>query len=48
MKISARNIIKGTIVEVTKGQTTARVRIEANGTIITASIRGRWRARRSN
>ena len=38
MKISARNLIKGTIVEVVKGQTTAHVRIDANGTIITASI----------
>lgn len=38
MKISARNVIKGTIVEVTKGQTTAHVRIDANGTLITASI----------
>ena len=38
MKISARNQIKGTIVEVIKGQTTAHIRIDANGTIITASI----------
>jgi molybdopterin-binding protein len=38
MKISARNQIKGTIVEVAKGQTTAHVRIDANGTTITASI----------
>ena len=38
MKISARNLIKGTIVDVVKGQTTAHVRIDANGTIITASI----------
>jgi molybdopterin-binding protein len=38
MKISARNMIKGTIIDVVKGQTTAHVRIEANGTIITASI----------
>jgi molybdopterin-binding protein len=38
MKISARNLIKGTIVEVIKGQTTAHVRIDASGTIITASI----------
>lgn len=38
MKISARNLIKGTIIEVVKGQTTAHVRIEAKGTIITASI----------
>lgn len=39
MKLSARNQIKGKIVEVVKGQTTAHVRIEiAQGTIITASI----------
>lgn len=38
MKISARNQIKGTIVEVIKGATTAHVRIEAGGTILTASI----------
>jgi molybdopterin-binding protein len=38
MKVSARNVIKGTIVDVGKGQTTAHVRIDANGTIITASI----------
>ena len=38
MKISARNVIRGVIVDVIKGQTTAHVRIEANGTVITASI----------
>jgi len=38
MKLSARNIIKGTISEVTKGQTTAHVRIDIGGTTITASI----------
>jgi molybdopterin-binding protein len=38
MKISARNVIKGSILEVVKGQTTAHVRIDANGVIITASI----------
>jgi len=39
MKLSARNQIKGKVVEVVKGQTTAHVRIEiAKGTIITASI----------
>ena len=39
MKISARNILNGKIVEVTKGQTTAHVRIDiGGGTIITASI----------
>jgi len=39
MRISARNILKGTIVEVTKGQTTAHVRIDVGGgAIVTASI----------
>jgi molybdopterin-binding protein len=38
MKLSARNQIKGKVVEVTKGQTTARVRIEIGGAVITASI----------
>ncbi|MET0527957.1 MAG: TOBE domain-containing protein [Microvirga sp.] len=38
MKISARNQLKGTIVEVTKGTTTAHVRIDIGGTIVTASI----------
>ena len=38
MQISARNQIKGTIKSVTKGQTTAHVEIDANGTTITASI----------
>lgn len=38
MKISARNQLKGTIVDVTKGATTAHVRIEVAGTVVTASI----------
>lgn len=38
MKISARNRLKGKIVEVHKGATTAHVRINVNGTIVTASI----------
>lgn len=38
MKISARNILKGTIVDVTKGQTTAHVRIDIGGSVITSSI----------
>jgi molybdopterin-binding protein len=38
MKISARNQIKGTIKSVTKGQTTAHVQLDVNGTIVTASI----------
>jgi molybdopterin-binding protein len=39
MKLSARNILKGKIVEVTKGQTTAHVRLDiGGGNVITASI----------
>jgi molybdopterin-binding protein len=39
MKLSARNQIEGTIVEVQKGMTTAHVRISiGNGVTITSSI----------
>ena len=39
MRISARNQIAGTIVEVTKGATTAHVRVDiGGGKIITSSI----------
>ena len=38
MKLSARNILKGKIVEVKKGQTTAHVRIDVGGSIVTSSI----------
>jgi len=38
MKISARNVLKGKIVEVTKGATTAHVKIDIGGTIVTSSI----------
>jgi molybdopterin-binding protein len=38
MKLSACNVIAGTIVEVRKGQTTAHVRIDIGGQVITASI----------
>ena len=39
MKLSARNVIKGKIVEVTRGTTTAHVKIDVGGgTVITASI----------
>ena len=39
MKISARNQLKGKIVEIKKGATTAHVRIEiANGLVLTSSI----------
>lgn len=39
MRISVRNRLKGTIVEVTKGATTSHVRIDiGNGVIVTSSI----------
>jgi molybdopterin-binding protein len=38
MKISARNALPGKIVDIKKGATTAHVRIDVNGTIVTASI----------
>ncbi len=38
MKLSARNQLKGKIVEVKKGTTTAHVRIDIGGQIVTASI----------
>lgn len=39
MKISARNQIRGTIVDVKKGATTSHIRIEvASGLVITAAI----------
>ena len=39
MKLSARNIIKGKVVDVTKGTTTAHVKIDiGGGQIITSAI----------
>jgi molybdopterin-binding protein len=38
MKLSARNVIPGTVKEVKKGQTTAHVRVDIGGQVITASI----------
>ena len=38
MKISARNVIEGKVLEVTKGATTAHVRLDIGGSVITASI----------
>jgi molybdopterin-binding protein len=38
MKISARNMLKGKIVSVTRGATTSHVRIEINGSVVTSSI----------
>jgi molybdopterin-binding protein len=38
MKLSARNILKGKIVEVNKGTTTAHVKIDVGGQIVTSAI----------
>lgn len=38
MRISARNVLKGRIVGLTKGATTSHVRIDIGGAVVTASI----------
>lgn len=38
MKISARNQLKGTVVDVVRGATTSHVRIDVSGSIVMASI----------
>jgi molybdopterin-binding protein len=38
MKPRDRNILRGTVVEVTRGATTARVEIDVGGVVITTSI----------
>jgi molybdopterin-binding protein len=38
MKISARNVIEGKVLEVNKGATTAHVRLDIGGAVVTASI----------
>jgi molybdopterin-binding protein len=38
MKLSARNMLKGKIVEVTKGTTTAHVKIDIGGQIVMSAI----------
>ena len=38
MKISARNKLKGKIVDVKKGATTAHVKIDIGGQVVTAAI----------
>jgi molybdopterin-binding protein len=38
MKLSARNMLKGKIVEVKKGTTTAHVRIDIGGQVVTSAI----------
>ena len=38
LRISARNRLKGRVVEVTKGAVTAHVRLDIGGAVVTASI----------
>ena len=38
MKLSARNMLKGKIISITKGATTAHVRLDVNGTTVTSAI----------
>lgn len=38
MRISARNVLRGTVVEVVRGATTAHVRLDVGGTVVTAAI----------
>lgn len=38
MRLSARNVLQGKITEITKGATTSHVKLDVNGTIVTASI----------
>ncbi|MBX9911243.1 MAG: molybdopterin-binding protein [Beijerinckiaceae bacterium] len=38
MKISARNQLRGKVVEIVKGATTAHVRLDIGGSIVTSAI----------
>lgn len=38
MKLSARNVLRGTVVEIVTGAVTSHIRIDIGGTIATASI----------
>ncbi|MFV0359247.1 TOBE domain-containing protein [Tropicimonas sp.] len=38
MKLSARNVLPGTVTEVTRGAVNAHVRIDVGGSIVTAAI----------
>jgi molybdopterin-binding protein len=38
MRISARNQIRGTVVEVKKGATTSHVRVDIGGNVVTSAI----------
>jgi len=38
MKLSARNVLKGTVVEISKGAVTSHVRLDVGGNMVTSSI----------
>lgn len=38
MKLSARNVLNGKVVEIVRGQTTAHVKIDIGGAVVTAAI----------
>lgn len=38
MKISARNILQGTVLEISKGATTSHVRLDVGGSTVTSAI----------
>lgn len=38
MRLSARNVLPGTVVEIVKGAVTSHVRLDIGGTVVTASI----------
>ncbi len=38
MKLSARNVLRGTVIEVVTGAVTSHVRIDVGGAVVTASI----------
>lgn len=38
MKLSARNVLKGTVIEIAKGAVTSHVRLDVGGNVVTSSI----------
>jgi molybdopterin-binding protein len=38
MKLSARNVLKGTVVEISIGAVTSHIRLDVAGNIVTSSI----------
>ena len=38
MRLSARNVLKGRVTTIVRGATTAHVKIDVSGTLVTASI----------